>query len=119
VRKSTSESPTPSTRRCPEQVRAGADNTDVVIASDVLYSERQAPALACFLADYLSDRSHGKGYVMNPLARDKARIGFAFMEEARAFGLRVEAEEYASRASGAADMQLIKVENTWGDGVTA
>ena len=53
---------------------------------------------------------------MNPLARDKARIGFAFMEEARAFGLYVEAEEYASRASGAADMQLIKVENTRGDG---
>ena len=100
----------------PAAVRAGADNTDVVIASDVLYSERQAPALARFLADYLADRPHGKGYVMNPLARDKARIGFAFMEEARAFGLHVEAEEYASRASGAADMQLIKVENTRGDG---
>ena len=100
----------------PAAVRAGADNTDVVIASDVLYSERQAPALARFLADYLSDRPHGKGYVMNPLARDKARIGFAFMEEARAFGLHVEAEEYASRASGAADMQLIKVENTRGTG---
>ena len=73
-------------------VRAGADDTDVVIASDVLYSERQAPALARFLADYLADRPRGKGYVMNPLARDKARIGFAFMEEARAFGLHVEAE---------------------------
>ena len=96
----------------PAAVRAGADNTDVVIASDVLYSERQAPALARFLADYLADRPRGKGYVMNPLARDKARIGYAFMEEARAFGLHVEAEEYASRASGAADMQLIKVENT-------
>ena len=68
-----------------------------------------APALARFLADYLADRPHGKGYVMNPLARDKARIGFAFMEEARAFGLHVEAEEYIAR--GAA-MQLIKVENT-------
>ena len=96
----------------PAAVRAGADNTDVVIASDVLYSERQAPALARFLADYLADRPCGKGYVMNPLARDKARIGYAFMEEARAFGLHVEAEEYASGASGAADMQLIKVENT-------
>ena len=100
----------------PAAVRAGAADTDVVIASDVLYSERQAPALARFLADYLADRPRGKGYVMNPLARDKARIGFAFMEEARAFGLHVEAEEYASRASGAADMQLIKVENTRGDG---
>ena len=75
-------------------------------------------ALARFLADYLADRPRGKGYVMNPLARDEARIGFAFMEEARAFGLHVEAEEYASRASGAADMQLIKVENTRSDGVT-
>ena len=93
----------------PAAVRAGAADTDVVIASDVLYSERQAPALARFLADYLADRPHGKGYVMNPLARDKARIGFAFMEEARAFGLHVEAEEYIAR--GAA-MQLIKVENT-------
>ena len=90
-------------------VRAGAANTDVVIASDVLYSERQAPALARFLANYIADRPHGQGYVMNPLARDKARIGYAFMEDARAFGLHVEAEEYASRASGAADMQLIKV----------
>ena len=54
---------------------------------------------------------------MNPLARDKARIGHKFMEDARARGLRVDAEEYASRASGAADMQLIKVENTRGDGV--
>ena len=96
----------------PAAIRAGADNTDVVIASDVLYSERQAPALARFLADYLADRPHGKGYVMNPLARDKARIGHKFMEDARARGLRVDAEEYASRASGAADMQLIKVENT-------
>ena len=97
-----------------EQVRAGADDTDVVIASDVLYAERQAPALARFLADYLADRPHGKGYVMNPLARDKARIGFAFMEEARAFGLHVEAEDYETR--GAA-MQLIKVENPRSDGV--
>ncbi len=100
----------------PAAVRAGADDTDVVIASDVLYAERQAPALARFLADYLADRPHGKGYVMNPLARDKARIGFAFMEEVRAFGLHVEAEEYVARG---ADMQLIKVENTRGDGVTA
>ena len=99
----------------PAAVRAGADDTDVVIASDVLYSERQAPALARFLADYLADRPHGKGYVMNPLARDKARIGYAFMEDARARGLRVDAEEYETR--GAA-MQLIKVENTRGDGVT-
>ena len=50
---------------------------------------------------------------MNPLARDKARIGFAFMEEARAFGLHVDAEEYIARG---ADMQLIKVENTRSDG---
>ena len=92
----------------PAAVRAGAANT-AVIASDVLYSERQAPALARFLADYLADRPRGKGYVMNPLARDKARIGYAFMEEVRAFGLHVEAEEYIAR--GAA-MQLIKVENT-------
>ena len=43
---------------------------------------------------------------MNPLARDRARSGFAFMEEARALGLRVDAEEYITRG---AVMQLIKV----------
>ena len=46
----------------------------------------------------------------------QARIGYAFMEDARARGLRVDAEEYETR--GAA-MQLIEVENTRSDGVTA
>ena len=41
-------------------VPPGADNTDVC-RGDVLYSERQAPALARFLADYLADRPRGKG----------------------------------------------------------
>ena len=84
----------------PAAVRAGAADTDVVIASDVLYSERQAPALARFLADYLADRPHGKGYVMNPLARDKARIGYAFMEDARASSMKANPMRALSRASG-------------------
>ena len=64
------------------------------------------PASSCN-GSSLGDRARGGAYRQVAGGGDDAYVR-----------LHVEAGEYASRASGAADMQLIKVENTRSDGVT-